>query len=97
MSESGNLNHHNKAQHHRRHHHRRRHYQRMGIKRGVVYGVAAVAALCTLLILYFGSVGRDDLWPILLRLLPLFVIVGGVVCEGEYYLVMSKYKREFEQ
>ena len=63
----------------------------MGIKRGVVYGVAAVAAL------YFGSVGRDDLWPILLRLLPLFVIVGGVVCEGEYYLVMSKYKREFEQ
>ncbi len=68
----------------------------MGTKYGILYGLAVVAALCTLVILYFGSVGREDLWPKLLLMLPLFIIVGALVCAGEYYWVMYKYKREFE-
>lgn len=81
--------------HHLHHHNRRRHYRRMGIRFGILYGLALVAALCTLLILYFGSVGRTDLWSVLLRLLPIFIIMGVLTGLGTYKWYMNKYKKKY--
>lgn len=57
----------------------------------MLLGVCTVAVCATLLILYCGMRGRDNMEALLLRLLPVFVMVGLVV-GGGYYLI---FRRQF--
>jgi len=82
---------------HRHHHHSRRKQRRkVAIRNAALYGIAVPVLLTTLLLMYAGVAGIEEISPWLWKFVPLFCCLGAFVAIVFYLYYLYQEKKRHE-
>lgn len=93
MNQENQANDHTHRHTHRHHHHsRRKHRRKLAIRDAARYGFAVPVLLTTLLLMYAGIAGIEDIAPWLWKFVPIFCCLGFLVGVVFYMIYLYQEK-----